>query len=171
MFTDDSARRRWACAGIGFGFLLAVLAGCRSDPPRVQEAVWRQVQGHDRAEALADPVRRMRGHWFVDRRATLLENEHLPAEQLARLDDDLRAFPFELEITDSQYVSRSWAQVNADHYSVLSADEARILIRLHGPDGRDDGRVRHVRLTLRNDQLLITPEPWFTCVLTRQPGG
>lgn len=109
----------------------------------------------------------MLGDWVVDLDATLLENARLPDAVLAAIKRDLTQFPFELTITDHEYVSRSRVKTNADHYTVLEADGESVTIALSSADGAAAARGRTTRLRNRQGKLLIKGRGPVTVVMSR----
>ena len=143
------------------GVIFFALFGCRTDA--VTEEATRQVEAATlRAAAVpADPMGPMIGFWTINVEATLEANSILGPYILAAIREDLTLHPFELEITDHSYVSRSSVKVNDDRYSVVRVDSENVTISLEASDGVEEDGHRIARLRIRDRRLVITNESPF----------
>jgi hypothetical protein len=146
------------------------VVGCSADAPALrQELRALESQNARPRDPAVEAMRPMLGKWVVDLDATLAENAALPPDALEFARRDLTDYPFELTITDRDYVSRSWVKTNADHYSVVSVDGDTVTIALSAADGVNRRPGRTTRLRVRGGNLLIDTGGPFTCVLSRPP--
>ena len=148
-------------------------AGCAGESSQSVAELHRRVAASTRqAEALrANPMQPMLGRWVIDADATLAENQSLSARMKAALYDNLTKFPFDLTITDVDYISHSWVKTNADRYTVQDEDGAAVTILLKSADGVERGPNRLAVLSVRDGNLLISNDMTpIVFVLRRQRG-
>lgn len=162
-------------AGV-LGASLTFASGCaggEAPGPRAEEVARRVAEATHRADqSRANAMRPMLGRWVVDRDATLEENRTLPLDARDAIRKDLTEYPFELTITDRDYVSRSHALTIADRYVLLRADGPSVTILLSSADGVTRGGDREATLRVRDGKLLLNPgRGTFTAVLSRAAAG
>ena len=169
-FVRGAVGRRIGSPGVGIALLASVAIGCAADGPAdVRDAVARRVAPTTRPAALA--MRPMLGDWIIDAEATLAANPRADAAMRDALRVDLRSNPFELQITDAAYVSRSSRKVIHDRYKATSVDGDAVTITLHN-DGDPPGRVRQSTLQLGDGRLFLRPAGApLTYVFLRVGGG
>ncbi len=151
--------------------VLLFSSGCASD----DAAARRQLEDRVRVastQSIDQKVLAMRpfyGRWTVDLDATLAQNPSMPEPERERVRQDLTQFPFELEITSSDYISLSRAKTNADRYEVESVDGEVVTIALTATDGRDTRAGRRAVLRLQDGKLLIGRAGGLVIVMSRTP--
>lgn len=146
--------------------LLALfIAGCVADGPAdVRDAIARRASSTTRPAVVA--MRPMLGDWITDADATFASSTGLRPDARAALRQDLLANPFELQLTEDGYVSRSSHKVVVDHYDVARVEgEGHVWIALRP---RGDEPMRRVELQLGDGRLFLGPEGApFTYVFRR----
>ena len=116
-------------------------------------------------------MRPMLGLWRVDLDATMSENASLPEAVREFIRRDLTTHPFDLTITDRQYVSVSRARTNVDLYSVVELNRPAATIAPTSADGVQRHADRRTTLRIRDGKLLIGTGTGLTCVMNRPATG
>jgi hypothetical protein len=148
-------------------------SGCTAESPEARAVVERQLAAATQRaeESQANPMRPMLGRWVVDLDATLAENPSLLEDEKDAVRKDLMTYPFELTITDQDYVSRSSAMTQSDRYHVLDVNGPSVTIALSSADGIERRADRKTTLRVRDGKLLIQTRPPITCVMSRPVTG
>ena len=154
-------------------FAIAVAIGCATENAADRQEVMRQVQRHEPADAAqAAVILSVRGRWVADIEATLRVN---PPEARGEIRRDMEAHPLELEVTETDYISRTPTKTVWDKYNVVRVDGQTVEIELLAPAGEKEPVAttvpatgeRHARLRVVDGRLMIRNKGWLTVVMSR----